>query len=68
MAIGAAAAPVGLGEAAGEQVVGQLKLARDAMPALAEEGSLGTFGIDPHLQATKLAEQPQSKPRARNRE
>jgi len=52
MAVGPAAAPVGLSQSSGQQLIGELILAHDLMLALAPAGSFGAFGVDLHLKVS----------------
>ena len=57
-----ATATVSLGEATREQVIGQLELPHDFVFALAEQRSLGAFGVGPHLHAITHAVSAERKP------
>jgi hypothetical protein len=61
MAVEPAAAPVGLGQASGQQFIGELILPHDRMLALAPAGSFGAFGVDPHLKASIHTDQEEYK-------
>jgi hypothetical protein len=52
---------VGLGEAAREQLAGQLKLAHQLLLALAQAGSLGAVGVDLPLEVPLYADKEKSK-------
>ena len=62
MAVEAAAAAVGLGQASGQQLVGELILPHDLMFALAPAGSLGAFGADLPLKASLHTDKEEYKP------
>jgi hypothetical protein len=62
MAVAPAAAPVGLGQASGQQLIGELILPHDLMLALAPAGSLGAFGVNLHLNASIHTDQENYKP------
>jgi len=51
MAVGPAAARVGLGQASGQQLIGELILPHDLALALAPAGRFGAFGVHLCLKA-----------------
>ena len=61
MAVGAATAAVGLGEASGQEVLRQPILAQQLVLALSPAGSLGAFGFGLHLKVIIHAEEPEGK-------
>jgi len=62
MAVEPAAAPVGLGQAPGQQLIGELILPHELMFALAPAGSFGAFGVDLHLKASIHTDNEECKP------
>jgi len=62
MAVGPAAAAVGLGQASGQQFIGELILPHELMLALAPAGSFGAFGVDLHLKESIHTDKEECKP------
>ena len=67
MAGGFTAAGMADGERARKQILGKLELAEQRKFALAEPGSLGTLGLEFHLEVILLQEVAQTKPNSRTR-